>query len=189
MLISYGVRLIEHREYIMRLVAVAVFALLASPVLGADGAAQPRKTPLNPDVPSCRLVTAQEIEKSIGSPAVIKETSGDEKTAGICSWKGGKPDAYASVTLFPGNGRDVPAGQERPAFDASIELMKRQHKPGELEPISGIGESAWALNLTDNPTRYFAVYLFKNGTNATITTNGADLQATIDLSRAAASRM
>jgi hypothetical protein len=62
------------------------------------------------------------------------------KTAGICSWKGGKPDAYASVTLFPGNGRDVPAGQERPAFDASIELMKRQHKPGELEPISGIGE-------------------------------------------------
>lgn len=154
-----------------------------APALAADGAAQP-PAGVDPDVIACQKVTAAEMERFIGAPATIRETS-----ANLCSWQGGQPDAYAQVMYFSGESHGVPAGQERAYFDQMIEGQKAQAKPGEIVEVPDVGDTAWGLKLGQNETDYYAVYLFKGKDNVTITTNGIGYDATIEIARLAASRM
>lgn len=155
----------------------------AAPAWAADGAAQ-KPAGVDPDAVACQKVTAAEMEQFIGAPATIRETS-----ANLCSWQGGKADAYAQVIYFPGESHGVPAGQERAYFDQMIEGQKAQNKPEELVEVPGVGDSAWGLKLGQNETDYYAVYLFKGKDNVTITTNGIGYDATVEIARLAASRM
>lgn len=165
-------------------VAVLILALgSATPALAADGAAQP-PADVDPNVIACQKVTAVEMEQFIGAPAKIRETS-----AGLCSWQGGKADAYAQVMYFAGERQGVPAGQERAYFDQMIEDQKVQTKPGEIVVVPGVGDSAWGLKLTQNETNYYAVYLFKGKDNVTIASNGIGYDATVEIARLAATRM
>jgi hypothetical protein len=156
---------------------------MAAPAWAADGAAQP-PAKVEPDVIACQKVTAAEMEKFIGAPATIRETS-----ANLCSWKGGKEGAYAQVMYFAGESQGVPAGQERAYFDQMIEGQKAQAKPGEMVEVPDVGDTAWGLKLGQNDTDYYAVYLFKGKDNVTITTNGIGYDATVAIARLAASRM
>jgi len=161
------------------IVALATVA----PALGADGAAQP-PAGVDPDVIACQKVTAAEMERFIGAPAVIRETS-----ANLCSWQGGKADAYAQVMYFAGESQGVPAGKERAYFDQMIEDQKAQARQGEMVEVPDVGDSAWGLRLGQNETDYYAVYLFKGKDNITIATNGIGYDATEGIARLAASRM
>lgn len=156
---------------------------MAAPAWAGDGAAQPRAA-VNPNVIACKKVTAAEMAKFVGAPAQITETN-----ANLCSWKGSKANAYASVMFFAGESHGVPAGAERAYFDQMIEGQKAKSKPGELIAVPGIGESAWGLKLGQNETAYYAVYAFKGKDNITITTNGVGYDGTVAIARLAASRM
>lgn len=165
-------------------IAMTILMLsITTPAFAADGAAQPAR-PVDPDVIACTKVTQAEMEQFIGEPATIRETS-----ANLCSWDGGKPDAYVKVMYFVGEEQGVPAGKERAYFDQTIEGEKAENKPGEMVEIPGIGESAWGLKIADNETNYYAVYVFKNKDNVTIATNGIGYDATVEIARLAASRM
>ena len=155
----------------------------ASPALASDGAVQP-SLPVNPNVISCMKVPAEEMERFVGAPAQIRETS-----ANLCSWAGGNPDAYVKVMYFLGEKQGVPPGKERAYFDQIIEGEKAQLKPGELVEIQDVGESAWGVKIAENETDYYAVYLFKGKDNVTIATNGIGYDATVEIARLAASRM
>ena len=138
------------------IIGMTISALaMAAPAWAADGAAQ-KPAGVDPDVIACQKVTAAEMERFIGAPATIRETS-----ANLCSWQGGKADAYAQVMYFAGESQGVP----------------------------GVGDIAWGLKLLQNETDYFAVYLFKGKDNVTITTNGIGYDATVAIARLAASRM
>lgn len=166
------------------IIGVTISALaMAAPGWAADGAAQ-KPASVDLDVIACQKVTAAEMERLIGAPATIRETS-----ANLCSWQGGKADAYAQVMYFAGENQGVPAGQERAYFDQMIEGQKTQAKPGEIVEVPGVGDIAWRLKLVQNETDYFAVYLFKGKDNVTITTNGIGYDATVEIARLAASRM
>ena len=163
--------------------ATALALGMAAPACAGDGAAQPRAA-INPDVIACQKVTAAEVATFIGAPALIKETN-----ANLCSWKGSKTSAYASVMFFPGEMHGLPAGMERAYFDQTMEGEKAKYKPGEFVAVLGIGESAWGLKLVQNETDYYAVYVFKGKDNITITTNGVGYDGTVEIARLAASRM
>ncbi len=166
------------------IIGMTISALaMAAPAWAADGAAQ-KPAGVDPDVIACQKVTAAEMERFIGASATIRETS-----ANLCSWQGGKADAYAQVMYFAGESQGVPAGQERAYFDQMIEGQKAQAKPGEIVEVPGVGDIAWGLKLVQNETDYFAVYLFKGKDNVTITTNGIGYDATVEIARLAASRM
>ena len=168
----------------MRTTIGVILALATvAPALAADGAAQP-PAGVDPGVIACQKVTTAEMERFTGAPATIRETS-----ANLCSWQGGKPDAYAQVMYFSGESHGVPAGQERAYFDQMIEGQKAQAKPGEIVEVPDVGDTAWGLKLGQNETDYYAVYLFKGKDNVTITTNGIGYDATIEIARLAASRM
>ena len=64
----------------MRTTAGMIMALATvAPALAADGAAQP-PAGVDPNVIACQKVTVAEIERFIGAPATIRETS-----ANLCS--------------------------------------------------------------------------------------------------------
>lgn len=166
------------------IIGMTISALaMAAPAWAADGAAQ-KPAGVDHAVIACQKVTAAEMEQFIGAPATIRETS-----ANLCSWRGGKADAYAQVMYFAGESQGVPAGQERAYFDQMIKGQKAQAKPGEIVEVPGVGDIAWGLKLGQNETDYFAVYLFKGEDNVTITTNGIGYDATVEIARLAASRM
>ena len=168
----------------MRTTTGMILALATvAPALAADGAAQP-PAGVDPNVIACQKVTGAEMERFIGAPATIRETS-----ANLCSWQGGKADAYAQVMYFAGESQGVSAGSERAYFDQMIEGQKAQAKPGEIVEVPDVGDSAWGLKLGQNETDYYAVYLFKGKDNITITTNGIGYDATVEIARLAASRM
>lgn len=156
---------------------------MAAPAWAGDGAPQPR-SPINPDVIACQKVGAAEMAPFVGVPAQITETN-----ANLCSWKGSKASAYATVMFFTGESHGVPAGAERAYFDQMIEGEKAKNKPGELVAVPGIGDSAWGLKLGQNETEFYAVYAFKGKDNITITTNGVGYDGTVEIARLAASRM
>ena len=81
---------------------------MAAPAWAADGAAQ-KPAGVDRDVIACQKVMAAEMEQFLGAPATIRETS-----ANLCSWQGGKANAYAQVMYFAEENQGVPAGQERP---------------------------------------------------------------------------
>lgn len=166
------------------IIGMTISALaMAAPGWAADGAAQ-KPAGVDPDVIACQKVTAAEMERFIGAPPTIRETS-----TNLCSWQGGKADAYAQVMYFAGESQGVPAGQERAYFDQRIEGQKAQAKPGEIVEVPGEGDITWGLKLVQNETDYFAVYLFKGKDNVTITTNGIGYDATVEIARLAAPRM
>lgn len=157
--------------------------LLTAPALSADGGKSSSNL-VDPNVIACIKVPAADMERIIGAPARILETS-----SGLCSWEGGKPGAYAQVMYFAGASHGVPAGAECAYFDQMIDGTKAQYKADELAAIPGIGESAWGLKLTDNAPNFYAVYFYKNKDNVTITTNGVGYDATVEIARLAASRV
>ncbi|MCP4560151.1 MAG: hypothetical protein GY873_05115 [Bosea sp.] len=174
----------EGRKIVRTTIGATILALgMVTAAWAGDGAAQPRAA-VNPNVIACQKVTAAEMATFVGAPALIKETS-----ANLCSWKGGKANAYASVMFFAGESHGVPAGAERAYFDQMIEGEKAKGKPGELVAVPGIGDSAWGLKLGQNETAYYAVYAFKGKDNITITTNGVGYDGTVAIARLAASRM
>lgn len=138
----------------------------------ADGAAQ-KPASVDPDVTACQKVTAAEMEQFIGAPATIRETG-----ANLCSWQGGKPNAYAQVMYFAGESHGLPVGQER-SDDRGAEGAGRAG--GDRPGARGSGDIAWGPKLAQNETDYFAVYLFKGKDNVTITTNGIGYDATVEI--------
>lgn len=155
---------------------------LATPAFAADGAPGPAPA-IDPNVAPCTKVTATEIEEFVGAPARIIETN-----PFLCRWQAGEEEKYAQVTLIPKETIGAPAGKERAYFDQSIGGERDRSKPGEMIELQGIGESAWALKLADNPTNFHQIYFFKNLKTGTVATNGVGYEATVELARRAAAR-
>ena len=156
-------------------------------LLSVGRQAADRGTPL--ESPACKLVTQHQIETYTGTPAALKESRGSEDEASVCSWVGSNEDAAVSVMLFPGSSHGIPKGAERSYFDQMIEGEKRKYEAGEFVAVPELADDAWALDLADNPTQYFAVYLIKGEDNVTIVSNGIGLEATVAIAREAASQM
>ncbi|MGA1804981.1 hypothetical protein [Rhizobium sp. HT1-10] len=162
--------------------AVLSFSL-ATAAIAADGAKAPEVS-VNPNERACLMVKAAEMEKFVGAPARIRETS-----RGLCSWEGGISGVYMEVMYFKGESLGVPAGAERAYFEQGIEVMKTENKPEEILKIPDLGESAWGLKTAENATNFYAVYLFKNKDSMTIMSNGVGYDSTVKVARLAASRM
>jgi hypothetical protein len=160
---------------------------LLSSAYAADGAKPPLST-VAVEAPACALLQTHEIESYVGVPATVKESNGTDASAGLCSWAG-STGATVDVMFFPGSSHGVPEGAERAYFDQMIEAQKQKFQPGEFVAVPELADDAWALDLSDNPTQYFAVYLFKGTDNVTIATNGIGLEATVNIARQVAARM
>jgi len=170
-----------------RLLHTAFLALLSVSSQAADRDSTAKKAAL--ESPACKLVQQHEIEAYIGTPAAIRESRGSENEASICSWAGGNENAAVSVMLFPGSSHGVPKGSERAYFDQMIEGEKVKYQAGEFVAVPELADDAWAVDLADNPTQYFAVYLFKGESNATVVSNGIGLEATVAIAREIAAEM
>jgi len=140
------------------------------------------------DSPACKLITQHEIEAYAATPLSIRESRGAENEASLCAW-GGNEDVAISVMLFPGSSHGVPVGAERTYFDQMIEGEKVKYQAGEFVPVPELADDAWAVDLTDNPTQHFAVYLFKGEDNVTVVSNGIGLEATVAIAREIAGQM
>lgn len=156
---------------------------IATTAIAADGSKTPEAS-VNPNEPACLKVPAADIEQFVGAPARIRETNN-----GLCSWKGSISGAYVKVMYFKGESLGIPAGAERAYFDQGIEVMKAENKPGELVEIPALGDSAWGLMITENPTNFYSVYTFKGKDSITIMSNGVGYDTTVKIAQLAASHM
>lgn len=156
--------------------------MIGSAAWAADGAGS-AGPPVDPTVVPCTKVTAGEMEQFVGAPATIKETS-----ANLCTWVGSKPGAYVQVMYIPNKMRGVPLGQERAYFDQIMGSEKDKYGAAFAE-ISGIGETAWGLNMAGNAENYFKVYGYKNKDSLTIATNGVGYDSTVEIARLATGRL
>lgn len=140
-------------------------------------------------VPACKLLETYELESYLEAPVAVSASSGAENEVGLCTWAGRGSDASVSVLFFPGVTHGLPQGMERTQFDKMMEGEKSKHEPGEFVAVPELADDAWVIDLADNPTQHFSVYLIKGTDNATITTNGVGLEATVEIARYVASRM
>lgn len=90
---------------------------------------------------------------------------------------------------LPGSSHGIPKGAERTYFDQMVEAEKRKYQVGEFVPVPELADDAWALDLADNPTQYYVVYLFKGEDNVTVVSNGIGLEATVAIARQVAAQM
>ncbi|MBX3597776.1 MAG: hypothetical protein KF874_09430 [Rhizobiaceae bacterium] len=136
---------------------------------------------------ACKLVIAREIEAYAGEPVFVEDNQSQPDYADTCSWKGLNHDISIKVMLFKPSdgGRD----KERAIFDQMIEKEKELHEPGEFVAVPELAEDAWALDLSENPTQFYAVYVFSGERNAAITTTNIGLEGTVAIARHVASRM
>ncbi|MGV2104282.1 hypothetical protein [Rhizobium sp. 21-4511-3d] len=167
------------RIFVSGLIALTI----SSAAVAAEGASSARPA-VDPDSPPCSMVKAGELQKFVGAPATIRETS-----ARLCSWAGATEGAYVQVMLFPGESLGVPAGQERAYFDQTMGGEQDQYGSETFAEVPDVGEKAWGLKLADNPQKYYKVYAFKGKDSLTIATNGIGYDATVEIARIAVSRM
>ena len=156
--------------------------MMGTAAWAADGAGS-GSPPVDPTAVPCTVVTSSEMEQFVGAPATIKETNDN-----LCTWAGSKPEAYVQVMYFPNKMRGVPNGQERAYFDQIMGSEKDQYGAAFTE-ISGIGETAWGLNMAGNAENYFKVYSYKNKDSLTIATNGVGYEATVEIARLTTGRL
>lgn len=164
------------------LATALMVTMMGTAAWAADGAGS-GSPPVDPTAVPCTVVTSSEMEQFVGAPATIKETSDN-----LCTWVGSKPEATVQVMYFANKMRGVPAGQERAYFDQIMGSEKDQYGAAFTE-ISGIGETAWGLNMTGNAENYFKVYSYKNKDSLTIATNGVGYEATVEIARLATGRL
>ena len=171
---------------------VFIYSCLGSALLtiapAAEGAGPPPSAIVS-DAPACKLLQAHELETYIGMPAIVRESSGTDASAGLCSWAGSTKGATVDVMLFPAASAEVPEDAERTHFDRMIETQKQKYQLGEFVAVPELADDAWVLDLTDNPTQYFVVYLFKGKDSATVATKEIGLEATVAIARKVAERM
>lgn len=168
----------------MKAASLVVALALFVPAVAADEG-RPRGA-VDPSALPCAKDLAEEIAPHVGAPARIRETDVDREGAGHCVWIGSRDGVTVRVAYLPGKSLGVPAGEERAHFDATMRGRKARFGSAFAE-VPGLADAAWSLDPADNPQR--VVSLFKAGNMAVVTTTGLDLTATIDLARAAASRM